>query len=111
MTGFATTMAEPALIAISKQAEESAAGTLKGNTIRVLVAGGVALGITLGTHRIIAGDPIHYYIMTGYSIVILLTLMHPRYIVALAYDLGGVTHLGGNCASGDRPGHRAGHPY
>jgi len=91
MTGFATTMAEPALIAISKQAEESAAGTLKGNTIRLLVAGGVALGITLGTHRIIAGDPIHYYIMTGYSIVILLTLMAPRYIVALAYDLGGVT--------------------
>ena len=91
MTGFATTMAEPALIAISKQAEESAAGTLKGNTIRLLVAGGVALGITLGTHRIIAGDPIHYYIMTGYSIVILLTLKAPRYIVALAYDLGGVT--------------------
>ena len=89
--GFATTMAEPALIAISKQAEESAAGTLKGNTIRLLVAAGVALGITLGTHRIIAGDPIHYYIMTGYSLVILLTLMAPRYIVALAYDLGGVT--------------------
>ncbi len=91
MIGFATTMAEPALIAISKQAEESASGTLKGNTIRLLVAAGVALGITLGTHRIIAGDPIHYYIMTGYSLVILLTLMAPRYIVALAYDLGGVT--------------------
>ncbi len=91
MTGFATTMAEPALIAISKQAEDSAAGALRGNTVRLLVAAGVALGITLGTHRILTGDPIHYYIMAGYSLVILLTLMAPRYIVALAYDLGGVT--------------------
>ncbi|HET8850817.1 MAG TPA: DUF1538 domain-containing protein, partial [Marinobacter sp.] len=91
LIGFATTMAEPALIAIGKQAEDAAAGTLNGNTIRILVAIGVAIGITVGVHRIITGDSIHYYIMAGYVLVILLTLSAPRYIVALAYDLGGVT--------------------
>lgn len=91
MIGFATTMAEPALIAIGKQAEEAAAGALNGNAIRLLVAVGVAVGITIGVHRIITGDSIHYYIMGGYILVILLTLLAPRYIVALAYDLGGVT--------------------
>lgn len=89
--GFATTMAEPALIAIGQKAEEAAKGRLNGNTIRILVAVGVAVGITLGVHRIIAGDSIHYYIMAGYAGVILLTFLSPKYIVALAYDLGGVT--------------------
>lgn len=89
--GFATTMAEPALIAIGQQAEEAAAGQINGNVIRILVACGVAVGITIGVHRIIAGDAMHFYIIGGYTVVILLTLVTPRYIVALAYDLGGVT--------------------
>jgi hypothetical protein len=89
--GFATTMAEPALIAIGQQAEEAAAGAINGKAIRLFVALGVAIGITIGVHRIIAGDSIHYYIMGGYLVVILLTTIAPRYIIALAYDLGGVT--------------------
>ncbi|WP_431025938.1 DUF1538 domain-containing protein [Halomonas sp. H5] len=89
--GFATTMAEPALIAVGQQAEEAAAGKIRGDVIRLLVAFGVAIGITLGVHRIISGDSIHYYIIGGYSLVILLTFLAPRYIVALAFDLGGVT--------------------
>ena len=89
--GFATTMAEPALIAVGKQAEEAASGRLNGNVIRMLVAIGVATGITIGVHRIIVGGSMHYYIMGGYLLVILLTWLAPRYIIALAYDLGGVT--------------------
>lgn len=89
--GFATTMAEPALIAIGRQAQEAAKGRLNATIIRLLVALGVAVGITIGVHRIITGDPIHYYIMAGYALVILLTFLAPKYIVALAYDLGGVT--------------------
>jgi hypothetical protein len=89
--GFATTMAEPALIAVGQQAEEAAPGRIQGNVIRLLVAIGVAIGITLGVHRIISGDSIHHYIIGGYLLVILLTALAPRYIVALAFDLGGVT--------------------
>lgn len=89
--GFATTMAEPALLAIGQQAEEAAAGRLRGSVIRILVALGVAIGITVGVHRIIVGDSMHHYIMAGYGVVILLTLLAPKFIVPLAYDLGGVT--------------------
>ncbi|MDO9599767.1 MAG: DUF1538 domain-containing protein [Azoarcus sp.] len=89
--GFATTMAEPALIAIGQKAEEAGKGRLDGNRIRLLVALGVAVGITVGVHRIITGDSIHYYIMGGYTLVILLTWFAPKYIVPLAFDLGGVT--------------------
>ncbi len=89
--GFATTMAEPALIAVGQKAEEAAKGKIQGNVIRLVVALGVAIGITIGVHRIISGDSIHLYIIGGYVLVILLTFLAPKYIVALAYDLGGVT--------------------
>jgi hypothetical protein len=91
MIGFATTMAEPALIAIGNQAEEAAKGKLKGSVIRLIVALGVAIGISIGVYRIISGDSIHYYIMAGYIVVVLLTALAPKYIIALAFDLGGVT--------------------
>ncbi|MCH8532765.1 MAG: DUF1538 domain-containing protein [Saccharospirillum sp.] len=91
MIGFATTMAEPALIAVGQQAEQAANGRINGSAIRILVALGVAVGISIGVHRIIVGGSMHYYIMGGYTLVILLTFLSPRYIVALAYDLGGVT--------------------
>lgn len=91
MIGFATTMAEPALLAIGQQAEQASTGRIDGNVIRILVAIGVAIGITLGVHRIIVGGSMHYYIMGGYALVIALTALAPRYIIALAFDLGGVT--------------------
>lgn len=91
MIGFATTMAEPALIAIGEQAEQASPGKLKGSVIRFIVAVGVAIGISVGVYRIISGDAIHYYIMAGYLLVVLLTALAPAYITALAFDLGGVT--------------------
>lgn len=91
MIGFATTMAEPALLAIGQQAEQAAPGRVRGDMIRILVALGVAIGITIGVHRIITGDSIHYYIIGGYTLVIFLTWLAPKYIVPLAFDLGGVT--------------------
>ena len=89
--GFATTMAEPALIAVGDKAERAAKGRIRSNPIRLVVALGVAVGITVGVHRIIVGDSIHTYIIGGYAVVILLTWLAPKYIIALAYDLGGVT--------------------
>jgi hypothetical protein len=89
--GFATTMAEPALLAIGKQAESAAGGRIRGSVIRLVVALGVAIGITVGVHRIISGDSIHVYIIGGYVLVMILTLVSPRYITALAFDLGGIT--------------------
>ena len=59
--------------------------------LRLVVAGGVAVGITLGTYRLLVGGPLHYFIMAGYAVVVLLVLVAPKYVVALAFDLGGVT--------------------
>ena len=89
--GFSTTMAEPALMAIAKKAKEISDGKINDFILRLFVAIGVAIGIALGSFRIVDGGHIHYYIIIGYIIVIILTFMSPRYIVAIAYDSGGVT--------------------
>jgi hypothetical protein len=100
--GFSTTVAEPALIAITQEAAKVAA---QGNIIspgesarasyalglRLTVAVSVGLAIAIGIIRILRGWPVHYLIIAGYMIVILMTLIAPEEIVGIAYDSGGVT--------------------
>lgn len=89
--GFATTIAEPSLIAVAIKARQVSGGAISITGLRVAVAIGVAIGITLGAFRIITGTPLHYYIIAGYIVVIVQTLFAPKMIIALAYDSGGVT--------------------
>lgn len=89
--GFATAIAEPALIAVSLKAEEVSGGALKAFGLRIAVAVGVAAGVALGSFRIVTGTPLPYYIMAAYLVVILQTLRASKSIVPLAYDSGGVT--------------------
>ncbi len=91
LIGFSTTMAEPSLLAIAIKAEEISEGSIKQMRLRVVVALGVAVGIALGAYRIVVGDPIHYYIIAGYLLVIAFTYFAPDYIIPIAYDSGGVT--------------------
>ena len=91
MIGFATTIAEPSLIAVAFKANEVSAGTIKQWGLRFTVAIGVAFGISLGTFRIVTGTPLYLYILVGYMIVIVQTIFAPKNIIALAYDSGGVT--------------------
>ncbi len=91
MIGFATTIAEPSLIAVAFKASEVSAGTIKPWGLRITVAVGVAFGISLGTFRIVTGTPLYLYILGGYMIVIVQTIFAPKNIIALAYDSGGVT--------------------
>lgn len=90
-TGFATTIAEPSLIAVAFKANEVSGGSISQWGLRITVAIGVAFGISLGTFRIVTGTPLYLYIMAGYLIVIVQTLFAPKSIIPLAYDSGGVT--------------------
>ncbi len=89
--GFSTTIAEPALLAVAMKANQVSAGAIGIWGLRIAVALGVAVGISLGTFRIVTGLPIHYFIIVGYIVVVIQTLFAPRLIIPLAYDSGGVT--------------------
>jgi len=89
--GAGTTVAEPALIAVAMKAHEVSGGAIGVWGLRVAVAVGVAIGLALGSYRIVVGAPMHYFIITGYVIVVIQTFFSPKLIVPLAYDSGGVT--------------------
>jgi hypothetical protein len=100
--GFGTTIAEPALIAVSAEAATVAAN---GNMIeatevarqqyalglRLTVAFSVGLAIVIGVLRILKGWPIQWIIIGGYVLVMVMTMFAPREIIGIAYDSGGVT--------------------
>ncbi len=89
--GFSTTLAEPSLLAVAIKAHEVSGGAIGAWGLRVAVALGVAIGVALGCFRIVTGTSLQYYVMAGYLMVIVQTLMTPKLIVPLAYDSGGVT--------------------
>ena len=100
--GFATTVAEPALIAVGDEAAKVAAeGGMIENTeqsmesyalgLRFTVAFSVGLAILIGVLRIIRGWPLQYLIIPGYIGIMIMTFFAPAEIVGIAYDSGGVT--------------------
>ena len=91
MIGFGTTVAEPALLVIADKAAGISSGRIDAFTLRMVVAFSVGFAIVVGVWRIIKGTPIHYYIITGYVLVVAATFFSPKEIVGLAFDLGGVT--------------------
>lgn len=100
--GFSTTVAEPALIAVAAEAATVAGiGGMIDNTanardayafgLRLTVALSVGLALVVGVLRILKGWPIHFIIIGGYALVVLVTLFAPEEIIGIAYDSGGVT--------------------
>lgn len=102
LLGFGTTIAEPALIAIAAEAADVAAGadaiasTMEAKSdyalgLRLTVALAVGVALVIGVMRILANWSLPLMIISGYVLVILLTVIAPQEIVGIAYDLGGVT--------------------
>ncbi|WP_432467415.1 DUF1538 family protein [Agarivorans sp. Z349TD_8] len=100
--GFGTTIAEPALIAVTREAAEVAAqaqhiSSDKGSMdeyaagLRLSVAFAVGLAIVIGVIRIIQGWPLYLMIIAGYGLIVILTIFAPEEIIGIAYDSGGVT--------------------
>ena len=100
--GFGTTVAEPALIAVAGEAAGIAgkAGAIADTVeardsyafwLRLTVALSVGFALVLGVFRILMGWPIHYFIIGGYVLVIVITTFAPPEIIGIAYDSGGVT--------------------
>ena len=100
--GFGTTVAEPALIAVSEEAIKvmSAAGFIEAGAaneavyaraLRYTVAVSVGFSLVLGVLRILKGWPIQWLIIAGYITVTALTVIAPKAIIGIAFDSGGVT--------------------
>ena len=118
--GFGTTVAEPALIAVTAEAARVAAdaGVVAADPdamdayalgLRYTVALSVGVGITLGVLRIIKGWPLHYWIIGGYVVAVGLTFLAPDEIVGIAYDSGRGYDVHHHRADGDGAWRRSRH--
>ncbi|MFZ2726802.1 MAG: DUF1538 domain-containing protein [Methylococcaceae bacterium] len=87
--GFATTLAEPSLLAVAQKAEQISGGAIRAWRLRIAVSLGVAFGIALGTYRIVMGTELYYYLVCGYILVLIQTLFAPKIIIGIAYDAAG----------------------
>jgi hypothetical protein len=102
LLGFGTTVAEPALTAVANEAAQVAAGAgAIGDTdearsryvlgLRITVALSVGTALLVGVLRILLGWSLPLLIISGYAMVIAMTVVAPPEIVGIAYDSGGVT--------------------
>lgn len=100
--GFGSTIAEPALTAVAKEASEVAAsaGAIANSDqaraayvlgLRITVAFSVGTALIVGVLRIIFGWSLTKMIVSGYALVIGMTAIAPAEVVGIAYDSGGVT--------------------
>lgn len=99
--GFGTTVAEPALIAVTNEAAQVAklGGMIStpnelseyAKSLRYTVAFSAGIAVVIGVVRILKGWPLQYLIIVGYLLVIITTMFAPDFIIGIAYDSGGVT--------------------
>ncbi len=100
--GFGTTVAEPALIAVAREASAIAASSRAIDAtsaaqenyalgLRFTVGLSVGLAILIGTLRILRGWRLDFMIIGGYGLVVVMTAFAPQDIIGIAYDSGGVT--------------------
>ena len=102
LLGFGTTVAEPALTAVAKEASlvAAAAGAIPDTEVardnyvlglRLTVAVSVGFALLIGVLRIVFGWSLPVMIIGGYVLVVLMTAVAPPEIVGIAYDSSGVT--------------------
>ena len=100
--GAGTTVAEPALIAVTQEGAKALAeaGLIDNISasidryalgVRLTVALSVGAAIVIGVLRILRGWSLPVLIVGGYILVMFMTLFAPKEIIGLAYDSGGVT--------------------
>lgn len=90
LIGFTVTLIEPTLIAAGDRVQELSGGTLRAPVLRLIIAFGVAIGLIMGTLRIVDGIPLSWFLAGIATLLVLLVFVAPKEIVPLALDSGGM---------------------
>ena len=88
--GMVVVLAEPAVHVLNNQVEEVTNGTVSKKSMLIALSLGVGISIGISMIRIVFGFSLLYYIVPGYMIALLLSLMVPGMYSAIAFDSGGV---------------------
>lgn len=90
--GFGSTMAEPALAAVSQQAGEAVAGDvdprLFGIYLRIAVSLAVGCAVAFGVLRVVKGWPVAWFVLPGYAAATFMALLSQSALAAIGFDAG-----------------------
>ncbi|HOD36635.1 MAG TPA: DUF1538 domain-containing protein [Syntrophales bacterium] len=89
--GFATTVAEPDVLVLSKQVDAISRGAIPGNVVLYVMAAGMAIFVAIAMLRVVYGFSMVYLLAAAYLTVIVLSFFTPAEFIPLAYDAGSVT--------------------
>ena len=90
--GFLITVAEPDLLILGSQIEESSGGTLNASIIVYLVSIGVGIMVSLGVFRLLRDKPPYNVFMAiAYGIFFVLAFFVSEEFLAISFDASGAT--------------------
>jgi hypothetical protein len=89
--GFATTLAEPDVLVLSRQVDAISEGAIPKDVVLYVIAIGLGIFVAIAMLRIVFGFRLVSLLAAAYAGVILLSFFTPPEFVPLAYDAGSVT--------------------
>ncbi|MEW6636948.1 MAG: DUF1538 domain-containing protein [Actinomycetota bacterium] len=84
--GYGATLAEPALLILAERVENLTGGALGSTLFVQTVAVGVALGLALGSSRIVLGIEATPFFIPALALALVLTFFAPERYTGLAFD-------------------------
>ncbi len=90
VVGYFIVQAEPAVHVLTKQVNTVTAGAISRKVVLRCLSIGVACSIALAMLRVLTGISIMWFLIPGYAIALLLTIIVPAPFPSIAFDAGGV---------------------
>lgn len=88
--GFFVLLAEPAVHVLTKQVEELTGGSIGTKSLLFSMAIGTSLAVGTALLRVLYQIPLHYFLVPGYLLALVLTFFSPKIFTSIAFDSGGV---------------------
>lgn len=90
LIGYYIVKAEPAIQVLNHQVQGVTNNAVSAKSMNRCLSIGVSASVGLAMLRILTGLPIHWIIIPGYIIALVLSRLVPRMFVGIAFDSGGV---------------------
>lgn len=90
LIGYYIVKAEPAIQVLNHQVQGVTNNAVSAKSMNRCLSIGVSVSVGLAMLRILTGLPIHWIIIPGYIIALVLSRLVPRMFVGIAFDSGGV---------------------
>lgn len=90
LIGYFIVKAEPAIQILNRQVEGVTEGAVSAKAMNRCLSIGVSVSVGLAMLRVLTGVSIHWIIIPGYVVALLLSRFVPEIFVGIAFDSGGV---------------------